>query len=54
MGHVLAPTTKHDYTTIDYWDALASTETISQFNWFQYVLECLLEAVRRLKDIRTC
>lgn len=49
MGHVLAPTTKHDYATIDYWGALASTETISQFNWCEYVLECLLQAVRRLK-----
>uniref|UniRef100_M8BDE8 Uncharacterized protein n=1 Tax=Aegilops tauschii TaxID=37682 RepID=M8BDE8_AEGTA len=27
MGHVLAPTTKHDYATIDYWGALASIET---------------------------
>lgn len=32
MGHVLAPRTKHDYGTIDYWGALANTETISQFN----------------------
>uniref|UniRef100_A0A8I7B9A6 Uncharacterized protein n=1 Tax=Hordeum vulgare subsp. vulgare TaxID=112509 RepID=A0A8I7B9A6_HORVV len=28
MGHVLAPTTKHDYATIDFWGALANTETI--------------------------
>ncbi|XBH69523.1 hypothetical protein VPH35_097373 [Triticum aestivum] len=33
MGHVLAPRTKHDYGTIDYWGALANTENISQFNW---------------------
>lgn len=50
MGHVLAPTTKHDYGTIDYWGALADTESISQFNWCEYVLECLMEAVRRLKN----
>ncbi|KAF7097850.1 hypothetical protein CFC21_099634 [Triticum aestivum] len=49
MGHVLAPTTKHDYATIDFWGALANTETISQFNWCEYVLQCLLEVVRRLK-----
>ncbi|XP_037456665.1 uncharacterized protein LOC119327668 [Triticum dicoccoides] len=49
MGHVLAPTTKHDYATIDFWGALANTETISQFNLCEYVLQCLLEAVRRLK-----
>ncbi|KAF7050053.1 hypothetical protein CFC21_058467 [Triticum aestivum] len=50
MGHVLAPTTKHDYATIDYWGALANTEAISQFNWCEYVLESLLEAVRRVKN----
>ncbi|XP_048552405.1 uncharacterized protein LOC125532371 [Triticum urartu] len=50
MGHVLAPRTKHDYDTIDYWGALANTENISQFNWCEFVLEFLLEAVRRLKN----
>ncbi|XP_044384772.1 uncharacterized protein [Triticum aestivum] len=50
MGHVLAPRTKHDYGTIDYWGALANTENISQFNWCEFVLEFLLEAVRRLKN----
>ncbi|XP_045085569.1 uncharacterized protein [Aegilops tauschii subsp. strangulata] len=53
MGHVLAPTTKHDYGTIDYWGALADTESISQFNWCEYVLECLMEVVRRLKNDMT-
>ncbi|XP_037461290.1 uncharacterized protein LOC119332213 [Triticum dicoccoides] len=50
MGHVLAPTTKHDYGTIDYWGALANTENISQFNWCEFVLDFLLEVVRRLKN----
>lgn len=50
MGHVLAPTTKHDYATIDFWGALSNTETISQFNWCEYVLDCLMEAVRRVKN----
>ncbi|VAH66270.1 unnamed protein product [Triticum turgidum subsp. durum] len=50
MGHVLVPRTKHDYGTIDYWGALANTENISQFNWCEFVLEFLLEAVRRLKN----
>lgn len=40
-GHVLVPTTKYDYATIDYCGALANTETISQFNWCEYVVECL-------------
>ncbi|XBJ03303.1 hypothetical protein VPH35_022490 [Triticum aestivum] len=38
MGHVLAPSSKHDYNTIDFWGALASTEEIFQFNWCEYVL----------------
>lgn len=50
MGHVLAPRTKHDYGTIDYWGALANTENIAQFNWCEFVLEFLLEGVRRLKN----
>uniref|UniRef100_A0A453QHN2 Aminotransferase-like plant mobile domain-containing protein n=1 Tax=Aegilops tauschii subsp. strangulata TaxID=200361 RepID=A0A453QHN2_AEGTS len=50
MGHVLAPRTKHDYGTIDYWGALANMENITQYNWCEFVLEFLLEAVRRLKN----
>lgn len=47
IGHVLASITKHDYATIDFWGALANTEVISQFNWCEYVLECLLQAIRQ-------
>ncbi|XBH56065.1 hypothetical protein VPH35_077989 [Triticum aestivum] len=50
MGHVLAPRTKHDYGTIDYWGALANTENISQFNWCEFFLDFLIEAVCRLKN----
>uniref|UniRef100_A0A8I6YWM3 Uncharacterized protein n=1 Tax=Hordeum vulgare subsp. vulgare TaxID=112509 RepID=A0A8I6YWM3_HORVV len=28
MGHVLVPTTKHNYTTIRFWGAIANTESI--------------------------
>lgn len=49
MGHVLAPSSKHDYKSIDFWGALASTEEIAQFNWCEYVLQCLLDAVTKLK-----
>lgn len=50
MSNVLAPTTKQDYTTIDFWVPLANTETIDKFNWCEYVLEYLLASVRRLKN----
>ncbi|XP_044423436.1 uncharacterized protein [Triticum aestivum] len=49
MGHVLAPTTKHNYSTIDFWGAIANTEMIQQFNWCEYVLQHLLDTVRKLK-----
>ncbi|SPT19607.1 unnamed protein product [Triticum aestivum] len=49
-GHVLAPTTKHNYATIDYWGAIANTEAIVQFNWCEYVLLQLLDAVKKLKS----
>ena len=49
MGHVLVPTTKHNYTTIDVWGAIANTKSIDQFNWCEYVLQHLLAAVKKVK-----
>jgi hypothetical protein len=49
MGHLLAPSTKHDYCQIDFWGAVANTENIAQFNWCEYVVQCLLDAVAKLK-----
>ena len=49
MGHVLVPSTKYNYTTLDFCGALASTESIDQFNWCEYVLQHLLDAVTKLK-----
>jgi hypothetical protein len=33
MGHLLAPSTKHDNRSIDFWGALANTDNIQDFNW---------------------
>uniref|UniRef100_A0ACD5Z8M2 Uncharacterized protein n=1 Tax=Avena sativa TaxID=4498 RepID=A0ACD5Z8M2_AVESA len=53
MGHILAPSIKHDYATIDFWGALADTENIGQFNWCEYILQSLLDAVGKYKtDVR--
>jgi hypothetical protein len=49
MGHLLAPSTKYDYCQIDFWGAVANTENIAQFNWCEYVLQCLLDAVIKLQ-----
>ncbi|XBH62134.1 hypothetical protein VPH35_116426 [Triticum aestivum] len=48
-GHILEPSCTHDYKSIDFWGALASTEEIAQFNYCEYVLQCFLDAVTKLK-----
>ena len=32
MGHLLAPTSKHDAALIDYWAAIVNPERISDYN----------------------
>ncbi|KAI4970367.1 hypothetical protein ZWY2020_001281 [Hordeum vulgare] len=49
IGHVLAPSAKHDYITIDFWPALNNISKIKQWNWCQYVLRHVFEAVRKFK-----
>ena len=49
MGHLLDPSSKHDYKSINSWGAIANTEEIAQFNWCEYVLQALLDAVTKLK-----
>lgn len=53
VGHLLAPSTKYDYISIDFWAALNDTSQIKEFNWCRYVLEHLIRAVKKMKsDIR--
>uniref|UniRef100_A0ACD5UEM7 Uncharacterized protein n=2 Tax=Avena sativa TaxID=4498 RepID=A0ACD5UEM7_AVESA len=49
MGHLLAPSTKYDYCQIDFWGAVVNTEHIAQFNWCEYVLKVLLDAITKLQ-----
>ena len=49
IGNLLAPSTKHDYTSVDYWGALSDTDNISRFNWCQYAFDSLIDAVTKLK-----
>jgi hypothetical protein len=39
MGHLLDPSTKHEYTTMDFWSAIKDAEHISDFDWCDYVLQ---------------
>jgi hypothetical protein len=54
MGHVLCPSTKHDYTIVDYWGALRDPSRIAQFDRSELVLQHLMDAVKKLKaDLST-
>uniref|UniRef100_M8C5P2 Uncharacterized protein n=1 Tax=Aegilops tauschii TaxID=37682 RepID=M8C5P2_AEGTA len=37
IGHVLAPTAKHDYISVDFWAALNNVSKIKDWNWGAYV-----------------
>ncbi|KAM3371525.1 hypothetical protein ACQJBY_018762 [Aegilops geniculata] len=49
VGHVLAPTAKHDYISIDFWAALGDISKIKDWNWGGYVLKNLFQAVKKFK-----
>lgn len=49
MGHFFAPSTKHDYTSVDYWGAIRDTDNIERFNWCQYAFDALIEGIRKLQ-----
>ncbi|KAI4964069.1 hypothetical protein ZWY2020_008419 [Hordeum vulgare] len=54
VGHMLCPSSKNEYTTVDYGGALSTTAEISEHNWAELVVEHLLAAVRKLKsDLHT-
>ncbi|KAM0917738.1 hypothetical protein ACQ4PT_009189 [Festuca glaucescens] len=50
MGHFFAPSTKHDYTSVDYWGAIRDTDNIERFNWCQYAFDALIDGIRRLQS----
>jgi hypothetical protein len=49
VGHVLAPSAKHDYISIDFWPALNDISKITEWNWCGYVIKHLFAAVRKFK-----
>lgn len=52
MGHLLAPSVKHDYVPIDYWGALKSADHIVHYNWCEYVIRNVLEAARKVQTAK--
>jgi hypothetical protein len=49
VGHLLCPSAKHDYTSVDYWAALQDPARIAEHDWSEYVLQRLMDAVRKFK-----
>ncbi|KAM0849287.1 hypothetical protein ACQ4PT_053819 [Festuca glaucescens] len=50
MGYLLAPSTKHDHSAIDYWSALVSTVSIPDFNFCKYIYHDLLQASQKVQS----
>ncbi|CAL4989280.1 unnamed protein product [Urochloa decumbens] len=49
MSTVLAPGVRFDHACVDYWDALQDADRIEQYDWAEYVLRRLLDAVVKVK-----
>jgi len=49
MSTLLCPGSKHDYLSVDYWNALANLSIINEFDWAEYVLKRLMQAVVKVK-----
>ncbi|CAN6279013.1 unnamed protein product [Urochloa humidicola] len=50
MGHLLAPTAKHDQFNVDLLGALKDPEKIYRFNWCRYVYSYVLDSARRVRE----
>ena len=53
MSTLLAPGAKYDYAAVDYWNAIVDPSKISCYDWGDYVVHRLMDAVVKVKaDIR--
>jgi len=49
MSTLLCPGSKHDYVSVDYWNALTEPSVIKDYDWSEYVLKRLMQAVVKVK-----
>ena len=49
MSTLLSPGSKHDYISIDYWNALSDPTAINSYDWSEYVIKKLFQAVVKVK-----
>lgn len=50
MSTLLSPGAKYDYVSIDYWNTLAEPSDIGRFDWADYVIRRLFDAVVKIKS----
>ncbi|CAN6198281.1 unnamed protein product [Urochloa humidicola] len=50
MGHLLAPSAKHDSVNLDFWGALKDTELLERMNWCRYVYSHVLEGAQKARE----
>ncbi|XP_044447130.1 uncharacterized protein [Triticum aestivum] len=50
LGYLIAPCTKYDSMTIDFWGALSNPELIAQFSWCEYAIQKLMAAVSKVQN----
>jgi hypothetical protein len=50
VSNLLCPSAKYDYASIDYWNAIQDPDAIITYDWGEYVIVRLLEAVSKLKQ----
>lgn len=50
MSTLLSPGAKYDYASIDYWNALVEPSDIGKYDWGDYVIRRLFDAVVKVKS----
>lgn len=50
VSNLLSPSAKHEYASIDYWNALQNAVSIFRYDWSEYVIVRLLDAITKLKQ----
>lgn len=50
VSNLLSPSARYDYASIDYWNAIQDPDAIINYDWSEYVIVRLLEAVTKLKQ----
>ena len=50
VSNLLSPSAKYDYASIDHQNAIQDPDSINTYDWSEYVIVRLLEAVTKLKQ----